>query len=229
MKRSSQPAIPLSAGKDAPLSFKARLLAAMAVALMRVFELTYRWRYVDESGVIAHPPDRPMIWVLWHNRIFALRRVHRRCLPTRNGAILTSVSGDGDIIAAVVKIFGIYPVRGSTSRRGAAALLNLREWVRAGFDVLIIPDGPRGPRYRFGPGAIKLAELTGAMILPIRIEFGSAWSFRGWDHFRLPKPFTTVTAIIGPCLEIPPDLSEDDFETERQRVERVLNPDHEID
>jgi len=212
-----------------PLSAKARVLAAMAVALMRVFELTYRWRYVDEGGLIANPPDRPMIWVLWHNRIWVLRRVHRKCLPSRYGAILTSVSRDGDIIAALVKLLGIFPVRGSTSRRGAAALLNLREWIRSGFDVLIIPDGPRGPRYRMGPGAIKLAQLTGALILPIRIEFGSAWSFRGWDHFRLPKPFTTVTAIIGPCLEIPPDLSEDDFETERQRVERVLNPDHEID
>lgn len=229
MKRPFQLAKPSSAGNEPELSPKSRFLAAVAIGVMRLFELTYRWRFVDEHGLITSPPDRPMIWVLWHNRIFVLRRIHHECLPSRNGAILTSVSRDGDIIAALVKALGISPVRGSTSRRGAGALLNLREWIRAGFDVLIIPDGPRGPRYQMGPGAVKLAELTGALILPIRIEFGSAWSFRGWDHFRLPKPFTTVTAIIGPCLEIPPDLSEDDFEKERLRVERVLNPDHETD
>ncbi len=228
-ERPSKKEPPASAGAQPPLSFKARLLAFLALSLIRLFCLTYRFRITDEQGLMRNPPDRPMIWVVWHNRIFALKLVFRKCLPSRQGALLTSVSSDGDIIAAAVSSEGIHPVRGSSSRRGTAALLNLREWIRAGFDVLIIPDGPRGPRYRMGPGAVKLAELTGALILPIRIDYGSAWTFRSWDRFRFPKPFTTVGVTLGPCIEVPGDLDEAAFEAQRVRVENALNPEHEID
>jgi len=170
-----------------------------------------------------------MIWTVWHNRIVALAPFYRRYLPGRHGAVLSSASRDGEIIAAFVSHFRCGSIRGSSSRRGASALLGLTGWVRDGYDVLIVVDGPRGPRYRAGPGVIKLAEVTRAPILPIRADYGAAWKFDSWDRFRLPKPFTTITVSIGPLLHVPENLDAGAFEQERARLQKALNPDDETD
>lgn len=170
-----------------------------------------------------------MIWTFWHNRIFVVPVMYKKYLPQRSGAILSSASKDGEIIAAIIRRFGIWSVRGSSSRRGLSAMRGLIDWVEAGYDVAIVPDGPRGPRYRLGPGAVKLAQMTNAKIAPMRVEYGSWWTFKSWDQFRLPKPFTTVTVHFDPLVEVPAELDDEQFEAERQRVERILNPHDETD
>jgi len=197
--------------------------------VIQLFSSTLRWRYPERGGLLKDLPDGPVIWVVWHNRIFVLYKVYSRFLSSRNGVVLTSVSEDGDIIAAALKLYGVHPIRGSSSRRGTEALLTLSDWLQSGYDVLIVPDGPRGPRYRMGPGAVKLAELGKAPIVPIHVDYSSAWRFKGWDRFRLPKPFSKVTVYAGPRLEVPHDLSVAKFEDERVRIEQALNPADEKD
>ncbi len=222
--------LPQKAGAIRDLSPKARRIGWVGAFFIRLVSLTLRWRLHDPSGISTNPPDRPMIWTFWHNRIFVVPPLYHRYLRGRKGAVLTSASKDGEIIAAVIARFGCEAIRGSSSRRGTSALLGLIDWIRDGYDVAIVPDGPRGPRYRLGPGAAKLAEVTGALVLPIRIEYGSYWCFRkSWDRFRLPKPFTTVDVHLGPCAEVPSGLDEEAFETERVRLENLMNPHHETD
>ncbi len=211
------------------LSPKSRRIGWFGAILIRLLSLTMRWRLHDPDDLVGSPPKRPMIWTFWHNRIFVLPTVYHKYLISRKGAVLTSASRDVEIIAALVARFGCDAVRGSSSRRGSAALLGLIEWIRDGYDVAIVPDGPRGPRYRMGPGVIKLAEVTGALILPVRIEYGSSWIFKSWDLFRLPKPFTTVDVYLGPCTEVRSGLDDETFEAERLRVEHLMNPAHETD
>tara|TARA_R110000850_G_scaffold249163_1_gene374057 strand:- start:592 stop:1266 length:675 start_codon:yes stop_codon:yes gene_type:complete len=213
----------------ADLSAKARRIGWVGSVVIRVFALTFRWRLHDPDGVSERPPDHPMIWTFWHNRIFVLPVVYPRYFKARRGAILTSASKDGEIIASVCSHFGVAAVRGSSSRRGVAALLGLIDWINDDYDVAVVPDGPRGPRYRLGPGIIKLAQMTDAKILPIRVEYGSAWIFKSWDRFQLPKPFTTVNVYLEPLESVPENLDDEAFEKERQRIETVMNPDHETD
>jgi lysophospholipid acyltransferase (LPLAT)-like uncharacterized protein len=215
--------------KKADLSLKGRLIGWTVVSLVRFFSLTYRWRLHDLAGITKSPPNHPMIWTLWHNRVFAILGVYRKYLRSRLGGVLTSPSKDGEIIAAMACHLKVDAVRGSSSRRGAAALVELKNRIRSGYDILIVPDGPRGPRYRFGPGAAKLAQLTDAKILPIRIEYSSYWKFRSWDQFRLPKPFSSVDIYFEPLVEVVPDLSQEDFRKECQKVETILNPYNETD
>jgi len=222
-------ALPEKEGVIRQLSPKARRIGWAAAILIRLLSATLRWRLHDPSGLVESPPDRAMIWTFWHNRIFVLPFVYHKYLISRKGAVLTSASSDGEIIAALIARFGCDAVRGSSSRRGAAAMLGLIDWIQDGYDIAIVPDGPRGPRYRLGPGVIKLAEVTGALILPIRIEYGSAWVFKSWDRFRLPKPFTTVNVYLGPCTEVSSSLDEEAFEAERRRVEHLMNPADETD
>jgi len=208
---------------------KARRFGWAASCLIRLFSLTYRWRLDDRAGVTRGDAPRSLIWVFWHNRIFALPITYRRYLSTRRGAVLTSASGDGAVIAATIARFGVAAVRGSSSRRGAAAMLGLIGWIRDGYDVGIVPDGPRGPRYRMGPGAVKLASLTEVAVLPIRVEYGSWWTFKSWDRFRLPRPFTRVTVVFEPLFEVEPDADDETLERRRLELENLMNPAHETD
>lgn len=208
---------------------KSRRIGWLASWLIRILSCTYRFRLHDPGGISSHPPEAPMIWIFWHNRIFVLPVVYKKFLRSRRGAILTSASKDGAIIASIVARFGCASIRGSSSRRGAAALLGLIDWIKGGYDVAIVPDGPRGPLYHMGPGVIKLAEVTRAAILPVRIEYASAWKFSSWDRFQLPKPFTKVDVYFEPLETVPEELDDEAFELERKRIETVLNPDHETD
>jgi lysophospholipid acyltransferase (LPLAT)-like uncharacterized protein len=212
-----------------PISPKSRRIGLAAATVIRLFSFTFRWRLHDSAGITGDPPEHPMIWAFWHNRIFAIPVMYRKYLSSRSGAVLSSASKDGEIIAATVSRFGCYSIRGSSSRRGTAALRGLIDWINAGYDVAIVPDGPRGPRYKIGPGIVKLASMTDAKILPVRLEYGSVWKFKSWDRFQLPKPFTTVNVYFDPLIHVPENLDDDSFEAERLRIEQIMNPNHETD
>jgi lysophospholipid acyltransferase (LPLAT)-like uncharacterized protein len=135
--------------------------------------------------------------------------------------VLTSASRDGAIIAAVMKSFGLKSVRGSTSRRGAAALLELTGTLEAGEDVAVTPDGPRGPCYKLGPGVVFLAQQTRAAILPIHIEYSRAVRLKSWDRFMIPLPFAKVRILCDQLIFVAPGA---DLEAERGRIEQLMRP-----
>ena len=102
---------------------KARLLAAIGSRAMRVLIWTLHFRLTDRAGVLDKPPQKPLLWAFWHNRLFVMPYLFERYFPIRLGAALTSASKDGEILAAFVKCFGIRPIRGSSSRGGAKAFV----------------------------------------------------------------------------------------------------------
>lgn len=214
----------------APLPRKARFLGWLAATLIRALSLTQRYTIEDRAGILEKRPDHSLIWVFWHNRLMGMPRIYTRHLKDRKGAVLTSPSRDGGVIAAMMECFGVAAVRGSSNKRAAAALVEMMRWIRGGYDLVVTPDGPRGPRYHLQPGLIKVAQKTGAAIFPIRVEYSNYWKFeRAWDHFRVPKPFSRVKIVLEPYEWID-DLSDDDsFEAARLRVQTALNPDHETD
>jgi lysophospholipid acyltransferase (LPLAT)-like uncharacterized protein len=135
---------------------------------------------------------------------------------------LASASKDGAAIEAAVGVYGVGSVRGSSSRRGVAALIALKKAAKSGKDLIITPDGPRGPRYSMQPGVIKLAQTTGLPLLPISLFFENCWRLKTWDRFVIPKPFSKMTLIFREPLEIPRQLGEDEFETVRLNLQKIL-------
>lgn len=140
----------------------------------------------------------------------------------RDSVVLASASKDGAAIEAAVGVYGVGSVRGSSSRRGAAALIALKKAAKAGKDLIITPDGPRGPRYSMQPGVIKLAQTTGVAVLPISLYFENCWRLKTWDRFIIPKPFSKMTLIFREPLEISRKLDEDEFEAARLNLETIL-------
>jgi lysophospholipid acyltransferase (LPLAT)-like uncharacterized protein len=92
-----------------------------------------------------------------------------------------------------------------------SALIKLADRVKQGYDIGITPDGPRGPKYVLGPGLLKLAQLTGAGLMPVHVHYESAWEFPTWDRFLVPKPFSKVHITLGAVRHVPRKLSEGEF------------------
>ena len=130
----------------------ARWLIAFGVRLLQVWERTLRYEIDDRAGIVGKPVTENYIGALWHNRLLIFPLVLRRFFPNRPGAALISASRDGDLLADAIHRFGYDVVRGSSSRLGASAILQLTEVLASGRDVVITPDGPRGPAYELGPG-----------------------------------------------------------------------------
>lgn len=210
-------------GKRTPKGgFKVWLVGILAAWLIRVVCFTLRIRIEDPGGILKKAPDAPLIWLIWHNRIFVMPYIYRKYLKKRKGAVLTSASGDGEIIARVVARFGGDSVRGSSSKRGKAAFREMVERVNGGEDMVITPDGPRGPKYVLQAGAVRLAQATGAKIFPTYAVYEKAWRLKSWDRFHIPKPFSKVKVTLGEFVTVEKTEEPEDFEAERMRVETVM-------
>lgn len=205
-------------------SGKATFLGTLAGRLMQAYCATLRFEIIDRCG-ITKPGGipGPVIYCLWHNRIFTMPAAWKKaCGKHRRAVVLTSASHDGAALARAVGVFGIGSVRGSTSRRGVAALVGMRKALREGLDSCITPDGPRGPRHALQPGIVKLAETSGAPLIPLRVEYPDCWELKTWDRFAIPKPCSKVRVIFDEALAVPAGLSEDEFETWRRRIEEKM-------
>jgi lysophospholipid acyltransferase (LPLAT)-like uncharacterized protein len=207
-------------GRIHQLPLLTRGLIRLGSILVNLLCATLRYKVIDEAGFLEKPFPRPVVLLVWHNRILAMPAVYRRYYPKRKGLlVLTSASRDGAYLSEFVRCFGMGSVRGSSSRRGAAALLDLIRNLEAGFDLCITPDGPRGPRYSLGPGALLLSERCQAPLLPLLVEYSAFWRFKSWDGFAVPKPFSKVTITALPLIEIETAESEAAFEEKRKQVE----------
>jgi lysophospholipid acyltransferase (LPLAT)-like uncharacterized protein len=203
---------------------KARLIAAIGSRLMRLLFGTLRFRIHDRAGILAAPPEKPLLWAFWHNQLFLSPYFWERFFPARRGAALASQSKDGEIIAAIIRCFGLRPIRGSSSRGGGRALVEMKRALAEGFDVAITPDGPRGPCYQVNPGVVKLAQLTGGFVLPMRIEYSRCWRLKSWDGFMIPQPFAVVDITLDTLHRIADTATDEEFENERAKLERLLLP-----
>ena len=166
----------------------------LIVGCLRLLAWTWRVRLIDEAGLLES--RQPLIWVFWHNRLLVIPIIYERFFQSRRSAVLISRSRDGGIAARCIELFGAQAVRGSTSRGGASALRELQRLVGEGFDAYITPDGPKGPRYSVGAGAIWLAQNSGARLLPVSVEASRCWRLGRWDGFLIPKPFARIEVTL---------------------------------
>jgi lysophospholipid acyltransferase (LPLAT)-like uncharacterized protein len=152
--------------------------------------------------------DEPVTFVVWHNRLFLTPEIFRRYRGGRPLVALISASGDGAWLTAFFSLVGMRAARGSSSRLGREAATALVEAQRAGYDIGITPDGPRGPCYEMKPGVVIVPRRTASPLLLIGGEFSSAWQLKSWDRFYLPKPFSRVRLRCE--LVTPDELKERD-------------------
>jgi lysophospholipid acyltransferase (LPLAT)-like uncharacterized protein len=200
------------------------VLGHVAAFAMKVWSLTLRYRVNGHNGITQpNIPSQPVIYALWHNRIFTMPPIWRRTGgKNRSTVVLTSASKDGTSLAIAMESFGIGAIRGSSSRRALAALIGMKNALLDGKDVCVTPDGPKGPRYQVQGGLLKIAQATDTPIIPIHIRYSSAWRLSSWDRFVIPKPFSKVHVTFDQPILISKDLSDEAFEAARAKLESCL-------
>lgn len=199
-----------------------RLGAWIIYAAVRTVAGTIRYTWIDRSGFAADQA----IYCVWHNRLALCLKAYsayaRPRAKTRGLAALVSASRDGAFLAGILECFGVQPVRGSSSRRGAQALLELTSWAERGYDLAITPDGPRGPCYLVQEGAIALAQMTGLPLIPASYSVSWKWRARSWDRFIVPLPFARCEVIIGKPIRVPREVTDEEREALRKQFEGEL-------
>ena len=185
--------------------FQARAIPFVVTPLMRALGATYRYRVegVEHLDAVVRSGHQP-IMVFWHGRILPATLYFRN----RGIVVVTSANFDGEWIAEVIRRFGYGSARGSSSRGGARALVELRRRMAAGEPAGFTLDGPRGPAKVAQPGAVFLSQVTGHPIVPFHIEASKAWTARSWDRTQVPKPWADVAIAVGEPYTIARDLDE---------------------
>lgn len=191
-----------------------RLAARCISTTVRCLASTIRFQVDDRIGLAKSAFPENAIFVAWHNRLALSIPVYDRFISKRKTrfqlAALVSASKDGALLARVLENLHVQPIRGSTSRRGPQALLELTKWVERGYDLAITPDGPRGPAYKVQNGVIALAQLTGRPIIPVSINLQKKKTFQTWDRFQVPYPFSRAEVVFAHPINVPREASESD-------------------
>ena len=202
-----------------------RALGWVAANCVRALARTLRYRV---NGGTAAPvfPDEPVIFALWHNRLCLCMKVYDSFVRQhpRHGrlAALTSASKDGALLAGILQNFGVQPVRGSSSRRGAQALLELTSWAERGYHLAVTPDGPKGPCYSVHDGVVALAQVTGMPIIPYSCHLEWKIRVKSWDRFQIPLPFSRCEMRFGNPIRVPREATEVERGKIREELREVL-------
>ena len=207
-------------------SWRQRLGAWVAFLVLRALTATLRCHWHDRSGYFIGPPPGPAIYGVWHNRLGVSMKIYYGYLKPRNRtaglAALVSASKDGGFLSSILECFKVQPVRGSTSRRGPQALLELTSRAERGYDLAITPDGPRGPRYIVQEGIISLAQITGLPIIPVSCRMNWKIQLKSWDRFQIPMPFSRCEMIFEKPIHIPREALDAEREALRRQLEQTM-------
>ena len=189
--------------------------------LINVIGRTIRWQLDGwENWEQATRDGQVPIYTFWHNRVFLATYFWRK----RRIVVMTSQSFDGEYIARFIQRFGYGAARGSTTRGGVGAIVEMVRLMRAGLPTAFTIDGPKGPRYVAKMGAVLLAKKTGQPILPFTITPRRFWeSKKSWDRFQVPLPFTRTRVDIAPPIYVPTDADETVLEVKRDELQTALD------
>jgi len=198
---------------------EAAAIAVLGYRICAALGATLKWRveglhHYDEIVRGGHQP----IMGFWHGRILPATIYFKR----RGIVVITSENFDGEWIAGIIERFGYRTARGSTSRGGAKALVQMKHDMEAGRPTGFTLDGPRGPARVAQPGAVWLSKATGNPVLPFHLEASRHWTVNSWDRTQIPKPFSTVALIVGQPFVVPGDADDAQIEAWRRRLEQDL-------
>jgi lysophospholipid acyltransferase (LPLAT)-like uncharacterized protein len=206
--------------RDSPSKrLQASLISAVGYRAVALLGSTLRWKTegLEHYDAIVAGGRQPVM-AFWHGRILPATYYFRG----RGIVVITSENFDGEWIAGIIERFGYGTARGSTSRGGRRALLQLTRDMAAGQPAGFTIDGPRGPAQVAQPGAIWLAKATGNPVLPFHLEASRHWTLGSWDRTQIPKPFATVALVVGEPFDVPHDADEHALEAARVFLEARL-------
>jgi lysophospholipid acyltransferase (LPLAT)-like uncharacterized protein len=200
-----------------PIAIKS--VSLLAAWLIQAWLRTLSFRFALESPT-AHPDALGSrgLYLFWHETLLLPAYSH-----VRDGfAILVSTHRDGELIAQTVRMLRGQAIRGSSTRGGAAAVINMLRDRRARH-LAITPDGPKGPRRVVQMGAIYLSSRGQLPLVPVGYAVSDCWRVPSWDRMILPKPGAAARGVAGAPIQVPADATREQLEVYRRRVQVAMD------
>lgn len=172
----------------------------------------------NEEFMALRRAKKPVILLIWHGRLFLAPYFFRK----RGMVAMVSPSEDGEIVVRVASGWGYKFVRGSSSHSVIRAWVEMKRELEKGGEVAYVPDGPKGPSRIMKMGAIKLAQQTGAYLVPFTFSATKKKLLNSWDRFMMFYPFGRVVVFLGKPMTVAPDITDVDLEEERRKVELAM-------
>lgn len=185
---------------------KKKILNYLQIQLVPfLVSLFIRFLYSTNKRVFHFPKDmprEPFILAMWHGELLMMPLGYRKLKPKGELLGVISEHRDGETIKRIYNYFNVGAVRGSSTRGGAKALIAAISSLRNGIDIVITPDGPKGPRHQVANGIIAMAQKTNSKIMTYSFQPSRYWQMKSWDKFIVPKPFGTIHFYISEPFDI---------------------------
>ena len=189
---------------------------------IRMYASTFRLTVENEEEWMNYLKNGGRVLLcVWHQQFFSAIRYFKNYKEYAPG-LMISRSADGDLIAGVASRTGWRPARGSSSRGGKSAMMEVISHLKETGLAAHILDGPRGPIGKVKAGAISIALAADAVIVPFYISADRAWYFNSWDKFFIPKPFARVTLRYDKIIKLQTPNTESEFEALRSQIENTM-------
>ncbi|WP_345970740.1 lysophospholipid acyltransferase family protein [Sulfurimonas sp. HSL1-6] len=174
------------------------LLPPIGALLIRVIYHTSKKQF----NLPKHVPEDPVIFAFWHGDLLLMPYLYYRFRKIPNANVMISDHFDGRIIARVMRFFRLGTIHGSSNRKAAKVLIAAMRTLKAGTDIGITPDGPRGPRYEVADGIVAMAQKTGAKVIVFNCVPSRCWRLKSWDRFVVPKPFGRLAFYASEPIDL---------------------------
>jgi lysophospholipid acyltransferase (LPLAT)-like uncharacterized protein len=197
--------------------FSPKFLGKFAWFVVTIIIGTIRIKKIGRKELFS-TKNNPVIFAVWHGRMVLPLWVYRK----QGVYLLVSEHRDGEIVTWTLESAGCKTVRGSTTRGGVKALIKLVKLLKAGNSAAFTPDGPKGPKWHFQPGAIYAALKSGIPIIPVTASVTKAYYFKSWDNFQFPLPFSKGFVVLGEPYYVTGNADEENIEFHRAKLERIL-------
>lgn len=185
----------------------------VAVSAMNLISETWRINIEGEF------PQKPAVIAFWHGKMLPAWKIFSKSSPVG----VVSQSRDGEILSLLLLKWGFRLIRGSSSKDSKTTLAEIINSAQKDF-VLITPDGPRGPQYRFKAGALIAAQRSGCKLVLCAVMIKRKIVFRkSWDRFEFPIPFTKISIAFSEPMTIDPNLTKDETSEKIFLAESMLN------
>lgn len=212
------------------MTLKRRIIYALLQPLLKSILYLFWWtcrveRVIgDENAQQLIDKGDPIIPCYWHQMqimgTWYMRQLQKRGLQL---GFLISPSVDGELPAKLVQSWGAVAIRGSSNRTGAKAIRDMYNTiVKDRISPVTTSDGPTGPIHEFKQGAVMLAQLTGAPMLPVAYAASRYWQLKSWDKFIIPKPFSSIVLVVGKPHFVDKSAKAVQLETERMSMQNEM-------
>lgn len=207
------------------MSIKVKILSKVLYYIIRLLNLTYRFEFHNvqrrELARESHP-QKLFIYAIWHQNIIAALLSH--LVRKEFFTMIISESKDGEFIARTCAHIGHQPARGSSTRGGKRAMVEMIQFMKQGYNGVLTVDGPTGPARQSKWGVIDIAKLIECPIVPMVAYPDKYWSLeKTWDKFRIPKPFSRIVVVMGDGIEINKDIPREDYPALSAEIDRKIN------